>query len=61
VEATEALNAVVLFRDRIEGGYPVDVSRLKPVARGADINDRLNYLRGNPYPPKKKKAKKAGA
>jgi len=57
VEVTEALGAVVLFHDMLEGGYRFDVPSLQPAAQGADIDDRLNYLKGDPYPAKAKKGK----
>jgi hypothetical protein len=55
VEATEALNAVVHFRDLLTDPYPIDVATLKPLSKGADVMDRWNYLNGDPYPKKKKK------
>ena len=63
VVATEALNSVVLFRDFYEDRYPVERSDFDPVSRGGDIDDRLNYINGVPYPPKparKRKTKKQG-
>ena len=54
VVATEALNSVVLFRDFFVDRYPVSRSDFSPVASGADILDRLNYINGIPYPPKQK-------
>ena len=57
VVATEALNSIVWFRDFFGDRYPVDRSDFHPVADGADIDDRLNYINGIPY-PKKSKAKK---
>ncbi|MFV1968742.1 MAG: hypothetical protein ACC628_25270, partial [Pirellulaceae bacterium] len=56
--ATEALNSVVFFRDFFQGRYPVDRSDFHPVSQGGDIDDRLNYINGVPYPPKPRKAKK---
>lgn len=56
IVATEALNAVVLFRDFYSGQYPVSRQDFHPVVNGADMDDRLNYINGNPYPPKKKRA-----
>ncbi len=53
VLATEALNAVVYFRDFFGERYPAARSDFDPVARGGDIDDRLNYLSGQPYPPKR--------
>jgi uncharacterized sulfatase len=56
--ATEALNSVVLFRDFFQDRYPVERSDFDPVSRGGDIDDRLNYINGVPYPPRKRKPKK---
>ncbi len=56
--ATEALNSVVFFRDFFEDRYPVERSDFQPVSRGADVNDRLNYVNGVPYPRKPPKTKK---
>ncbi len=53
IVATEALNSVVWFRDFFDDRYPVERSDFHPVSRGADIDDRLNYINGVPYPPKK--------
>lgn len=65
VVATEALNSTVWFRDFFADQYPVKRSDFHPVSQGADIDDRLNYINGVPYPPKKPKAnqrrKKAAA
>lgn len=58
IVATEALNSVVWFRDHFGGTYPVERSDFHPVAQGADLDDRLNYLNGIPYPPNANKAKK---
>ncbi len=52
VEATEALNSVVWFRDFFGDRYPVKRDEFKPVSKGADIDDRLNYINGEPYPKK---------
>jgi uncharacterized sulfatase len=54
VEATEALNAVVWLKDFFDDRYDVDRSEFHPIARGADIDDRLNYINGDPYPKKGK-------
>jgi arylsulfatase A-like enzyme len=51
IVATEALNSIVWFRDFFDD-YPVVRSDFDPVAQGADIEDRLNYISGIPYPPK---------
>ncbi len=53
VVATEALNSVVWFRDFFGDRYPVTRADFHPIASGADIADRLNYIAGEPYPPKK--------
>ncbi|NNE01480.1 MAG: sulfatase-like hydrolase/transferase [Pirellulaceae bacterium] len=55
IVATEALNSVVWFRDFFDDRYPVERSDFKPVSTGADIDDRLNYINGIPYPPKANK------
>jgi len=58
VLATEALNSVVFFRDFFQNRYPVDRSDFHPVSKGGDIDDRLNYINGVPYPPRPPRAKK---
>lgn len=58
VVATEALNSVVWFRDFFDGRFPVKRTDFKPVTMGADVDDRLNYINGIPYPPKKPKPNK---
>ena len=60
VLATEALNSVVWFRDFFGDRYPVKRSDFNPVSNGADVDDRLNYINGVPYPkkPAKNKGKK---
>jgi hypothetical protein len=58
VLATEALNSVVLFKDFYHDKYPVKRSDFTPVSNGADIDDRLNYINGVPYPPRASKAKR---
>ncbi|MBC8876137.1 MAG: sulfatase-like hydrolase/transferase [Planctomycetes bacterium] len=58
VLATEALNSVVFFRDFFSDRYPVDRSDFHPVSKGGDIDDRLNYINGVPYPPRPPRAKK---
>ncbi len=60
VLATEALNSVVLFRDFFQDRYGVQRSDFHPVCRGADVDDRLNYINNMPYPPRRPKAKKGG-
>ena len=46
VIVTQTLNSIVWFRDFFDDRYPVNASDLHPVAQGADIDDRLDYLRG---------------
>ena len=58
VVATEALNSVVWFRDFFNDRYPVDRGDFRPVTLGADVDDRLNYINGVPYPPKANDVKK---
>ncbi len=58
VVATEALNSVVWFKDFFGGKYPVQRADFTPKAKGADMDDRLNYINGIPYPPKKAELKK---
>jgi uncharacterized sulfatase len=58
VLATEALNSIVFFRDFFQDRYPVERSDFHPVAKGGDIDDRLNYINGVPYPPKPPRAKR---
>lgn len=53
VIATEALNSTVWFRDFFGDQYPVDRADFHPISQGGDIDDRLNYINGVPYPPKK--------
>ncbi len=60
VEATEALNSVVWFRDFFDDRYPVKRADFKPASKGADIDDRLNYINGEPYPQKPAKKGKGG-
>ena len=58
IVATEALNSVVWFKDHFGGTYPVERADFHPVAKGADLDDRLNYINGVPYPPSVNKVKK---
>ena len=58
VLATEALNSVVFFRDFFGDRCAVERSDFHPVCTGGDVDDRLNYINGEPYPPKAKKRKK---
>jgi uncharacterized sulfatase len=50
VLATEALNSVVWFKDHFDGKHPVQRSDFHPGVKGGDIDDRLNYINGTPYP-----------
>ncbi|MDA8697694.1 sulfatase [Rhodopirellula sp.] len=50
--ATEALNSVVLFKDFYADRYPVKRQDFEPITSGADMDDRLNYINGIPYPQK---------
>ena len=54
----EALNSVVFFRDFFGDRYGVERSDFHPACKGADIDDRLNYINGVPYPPKRPKRSK---
>jgi arylsulfatase A-like enzyme len=58
VLAVEALNAVVWFKDHFDGKFPVKRSDFHPVKAGGDIDDRLNYINGIPYPAEGRKAGK---
>jgi len=58
VLATEALNSIVFFHDFFRDRYPVERSDFHPVAKGGDIDDRLNYINGIPYPPRPPRGKK---
>jgi len=58
VLATEALNSIVFFRDFFQDRYPVDRSDFQPASKGGDIDDRLNYINGVPYPPRPAKSRK---
>ncbi len=58
VVATETLNSVVWFRDFFDDRYPVKRSDFHPVCQGADMDDRLNYINGEPYPAKPKAQRK---
>ncbi|MEC9094416.1 MAG: sulfatase [Planctomycetota bacterium] len=53
VLAVEALNSVVWFKDFFDGKFPVKRSDFAPKVRGGDVDDRLNYINGVPYPKKK--------
>ena len=54
VLAVEALNSIVWFKDFFGDRYPVERSDFEPKVRGGDVDDRLNYINGIPYPPKKR-------
>ncbi len=58
VVATEALNSVVWFKDFFQDRYPVKRSDFHPIVNGADVDDRLNYINGVPYPPKRNQSKR---
>ena len=58
VEAVEALNSVVWFKDFFNDKYPVERADFKPKSLAGDVGDRLNYINGIPYPPKAKNKKK---
>ena len=58
VEATEALNSIVWFKDFFKDRYAVQRSDFHPKSNGADVAARLNYINGIPYPPKPSKTKK---
>ncbi|MEE2639379.1 MAG: sulfatase-like hydrolase/transferase [Planctomycetota bacterium] len=53
VLAVEALNSIVWFKDFFGQKYPVQRSDFDPRVRGGDVDDRLNYINGIPYPKKK--------
>ena len=55
VTATEALNSVVWFRDFFDGRYPVARSDFEPVNNGAGVERRLDYINGEPYPPRSRR------
>ena len=58
VLATEALNTIVWFKDFFDDRYPVDRNDFDRSTNGADVEDRLNYINGVPYPQKNQKADK---
>ncbi|MDP1588467.1 MAG: hypothetical protein Q8M07_12025 [Prosthecobacter sp.] len=58
--AVEALNAVVWFKDHFDGRHPVQRSDFHPKMTGGDIDDRLNYLNGIPYPKEVGKKRSKG-
>ncbi|MFT5093641.1 MAG: hypothetical protein ACI93T_002470 [Porticoccaceae bacterium] len=55
VEAGEALNSIVYFRDCHQPAYPIDPSSLKPQTKGDIITRRIDYLNGEPYKSNKRK------
>ena len=55
IVATEALNSIVWFKDFFTDKYRVKRSDFTPKVMGADVDDRLNYINGVPYPPKRPK------
>lgn len=57
VEGVEALNSIVWFKDFFDGKYPVQRSDFHPKQRGGNVADRLNYINGTPYPPRKARGK----
>ncbi len=58
VEAGEALNSIVYFRDCHQPAYPIDAVLLKPVTKSDIITRRIDYLNGEPYKSTKRKPKK---
>lgn len=50
VLAVEALNAVAWFKDHFDDRFPVKRADFHPQVSGGDIDDRLNYINGIPYP-----------
>jgi uncharacterized sulfatase len=58
IVATETLNSVIWFHDFFDERLRVMVTDFDPVSSGADIEDRMNYINGIPYPPKPKKQNK---
>lgn len=61
VEGVEALNSIVWFKDFFNNQYPVKRADFNPKKAGGDVDDRLNYINGIPYPPKVKKNKRKKA
>jgi uncharacterized sulfatase len=57
VEAGEALNSIVFFRDCCRKTYPIDASALKPQTKGDIITRRIDYLNGEPYRSNKRRKK----
>ena len=55
VEAGEALNSIVYFRDCHQPTYPIDASTLKPKTKGDIVTRRIDYLNGEPYKSNKRK------
>lgn len=54
VLAVEALNSIVWFKDFFGDRYPVKRSQFNTLVKGGDVDDRLNYINGVPYPAQKK-------
>jgi hypothetical protein len=57
VVAVEALNSVVYFRDFFGDKYPVAREDFDTIVHGGDVDDRLNYLNGIPYPKQQQRRK----
>jgi uncharacterized sulfatase len=55
VEAGEALNSIVYFRDCHQPAYSIEASSLKPKTKGDIITRRIDYLNGEPYKSNKRK------
>jgi hypothetical protein len=55
VEAAEALNSIVYFRDCHQPAYAIDASRLKPQTKDDAITRRIDYLNDDPYKTNKVK------
>ena len=55
VEAGEALNSIVYFRDCHQPAYPIDASMLEPQTKGDIITRRIDYLNDDPYKTNKRK------
>jgi hypothetical protein len=58
VEAGEALNSIVYFRDCHQPAYPINAAMLNPATTGDIITRRIDYLNGEPYKSTKRKPKK---
>jgi len=53
VEATEALNSIVYFRDCHDPVYEIDPASLNPPSKGDGVRRRLSYLRESSTPAAK--------